>query len=55
MQLARRGGQTLRECVRRILQVLVSNEMAMTFNWIGSRGDKMGFKNTILLHVVYGK
>lgn len=42
------------DCVRRILQVLLTNEMAMTFNWIGSRGDKMAFKDTSLMHLVYG-
>lgn len=40
--------------MRRILQRLLTNEMADKFNWIGSRGQKTGFKKSSFLEVVYG-
>lgn len=36
------GGHTLQECVRRILRHIMTNALAMLFNWCG-KGDKQSF------------
>lgn len=53
-RLSLRSGSTLSSAVRRVLQGLMSDEVAKTFNWKGSRGEKMGIQQTGLAGVIYG-
>lgn len=54
LKISLRSGHTLSECVRRSLSGLLADNVARTFNWKGSRGNKRGFKSSPLLHIVYG-
>uniref|UniRef100_A0A6A7FQA5 Tigger transposable element-derived protein 7 n=2 Tax=Hirondellea gigas TaxID=1518452 RepID=A0A6A7FQA5_9CRUS len=53
------GGDSLRSCVKRILEVLLSHEVQLLFNWAGTVGrkskelkPKLAFKNTELCPIL---
>ncbi|CAL8110305.1 unnamed protein product [Orchesella dallaii] len=51
--LALHGGKDVADCTRRILSALMSDQVAERFSWLGSRGDKMSFKNSFLKPLLY--
>lgn len=54
MKLSRAGGQNLSDGVRGIMRRLMTDELALQFNWKGSRGGKVGFEQKALLSVIHG-
>ena len=56
------GGDSLRSCVKRILEVLLAHEVQLLFNWAGTVGrkskdqkPKLAFKNTELCPILTSK
>ncbi|XP_068993186.1 uncharacterized protein [Neodiprion pinetum] len=45
------GGTSGRQCVLAVLKSLLTNELAMQFNWAGR--DKIAFQKTLVMQVIY--
>lgn len=52
--LATIGGDSTEMCVRRILKTLMTNSLAVKFNWIGN-GGKLPFQGLYLRTVIESK
>ncbi|KRT83544.1 hypothetical protein AMK59_4867, partial [Oryctes borbonicus] len=52
-RLAAVGGSTIEYHTRRALKFLMSNEVAVNFNWKGR--EKLSFEKTKIMSVIYGK
>ena len=52
--LAEYGGQTLKETVWRIMKEVMTNQLALKFNWCGTKG-KAAFKDLRLSNVLFSK
>ncbi|KAJ8937206.1 hypothetical protein NQ314_012003 [Rhamnusium bicolor] len=51
-RLAAVGGSGLESHTRRILKILITNEIACSFNWKGR--NKIAFENTRIMATIYG-
>lgn len=54
LQLCLIGGSSLQDTVRRILRLVMSNSLALKYNWSG-KGMKECFKNLKLRHTIISK
>lgn len=54
LQLCLIGGSSLQDTVQRILRLVMSNSLALKYNWSG-KGMKEGFKNLKLRHTIISK
>lgn len=52
-RLAAVGGSGVESLTRRIMKFLLSNEVAVLYNWKGR--DKFPFEKTAVINVIYGK
>ncbi|CAH1367295.1 unnamed protein product [Tenebrio molitor] len=50
-RLASVGGSGIESLTRRILKFLISNEVAILYNWKGR--DKLSFEQTTVMNVIY--
>lgn len=53
--MAQRGGRDLGKCARRVMAKLFSDELAQRFSWLGSRGEKESFLNSVFKNIVFGE
>ncbi|OXA43323.1 hypothetical protein Fcan01_22023 [Folsomia candida] len=53
--LSQKGGKSVSSCTRKVLSCLCTDELACTYKWIGSRGGKVGFKETWMKSIILGK
>lgn len=51
-RLAAVGGSGVESLTRRIMKFLISNEVAILYNWKGR--DKLSFERTYVMNVIYG-
>ncbi|XP_035715612.1 uncharacterized protein LOC118438891 isoform X1 [Folsomia candida] len=53
--LGQKGGKSVSSCTRKVLSCLCTDKLACNYNWIGSRGGKVGFKETWMKSIILGK
>ena len=52
--LKSRGGKNVSDCTRRILRGFVADSLAVQYSWKGSRGGKVGFRDSWMKNIVIG-